>query len=103
MGRVDQLREFIKQSPRDPFPRYGLALELKNEGRLEESSEAFAELLREFPDYTPGYLHAGGVLRALGRTADAIRVFRDGIVAATRKSDSHAKGELEAALAELTQ
>jgi hypothetical protein len=44
---------------------------------------------------------AGGTLAALGRTSEAADVYRRGIAAATRKSDSHARGELDSALAEL--
>ena len=32
MDRVGQLRKFIEASPREPFPRYALALELKGRG-----------------------------------------------------------------------
>jgi tetratricopeptide (TPR) repeat protein len=99
--RIDQLQEFIKSSPNDPFPRYGLALEYKNAGRLEEASQAFETLLNTFPDYTAGYLHAGNTLVARGLRAEARAVFERGIEACVRKRDGHARGEIEAALAEL--
>jgi predicted Zn-dependent protease len=101
MGRVEQLEDFIRQSPNDPFPRYGLALEYKNVGRLEEAATAFSELMNTFPDYTAAYLHASNTLVGLSRKADAAEVFRRGIEACVRKRDLHAKSELEAALAEL--
>ena len=37
MDRIEMLRQFIVANPKDPFPRYGLAIELKNQGRLEEA------------------------------------------------------------------
>ena len=95
------LREFIASTPNDPFPRYGLALELKNGGRPDEAAVVFAELLAQFPDYTPAYLHAGNNLAVLGRVGDALSVYRAGIEACTRKRDDHAKGEIQAALADL--
>ncbi len=95
------LREFIAKTPNDPFPRYGLAVELKNAGRAEEAAEVFAELASRFPDYTPAYLHAGNNLAVLGRRAEAMAVYRAGIEACTRKRDDHAKGEIQAALADL--
>ena len=101
MGRIEQLRQFIDQNPKDPFPRYGLALELKNSGRLDEAEGAFAELVERFPDYTAAYLHAGNVLRDLGKKDQAIAVYRDGLEACARKRDAHAHGEIEAALAAL--
>jgi tetratricopeptide (TPR) repeat protein len=96
--RLEILRSFVADKPDDPFPRYGLATELKNLGRLEEASREFADLLARFPDYTAGYLHAGNVLRALKRRDQALAVYRAGIAACARKGDQHAQGELETAL-----
>jgi predicted Zn-dependent protease len=103
MGRIEMLTQFIEASPGDPFPRYGLAIELRNTGRLDEAERTFAELLAKFPDYTPAYLHAGGVLVALGKRDEASQVYRAGMEACGRKRppDTHALGELQAALATL--
>jgi tetratricopeptide (TPR) repeat protein len=101
MGRIEQLEQFIAQNPADPFPRYGLAIELKNGGLLEEAERQFSELIAIFPDYTASYLHAGNVLRQLGRRDEAGAVYRKGIEACTRRGDDHARSELEAALAAL--
>jgi predicted Zn-dependent protease len=101
VNRIEQLQSFIAQTPQDPFPRYGLALELKNIGRLEDAHHTFSELIAKFPDYTAAYLHAGGVLVMLGRKREAADTYRQGVEACARKRDFHAKGELEAALADL--
>lgn len=102
MDRIATFKTFISRSPADPFPRYGLAMEHKGQGQLEEAWTAFAELLEKFPDYVPTYLMAGGTLVALGRSDEAAEIYRRGIELASRKGDSHAKNELAAALAELT-
>ena len=101
MDRVATFRTFIAKSPQDPFPRYGLAMELKSRGDLEGAHAAFSELMTGFPDYVPTYLMAGNLLVAMGRPADAAAAYQQGVEAATRKGDLHAKKELEAALAEL--
>jgi tetratricopeptide (TPR) repeat protein len=101
MDRIATFKSFIARTPADPFPRYGLAMEHKTRGELAEAWTAFSELLDQFPDYVPSYLMAGGTLVALGRKDEAAAVYRRGIDAATRKSDSHARGELETALGEL--
>jgi tetratricopeptide (TPR) repeat protein len=101
MDRISTFKSFIQRSPADPFPRYGLAMEHKSRGDLAEAWGAFSELLEQFPDYVPTYLMAGGTLVALGRRDEASDVYRRGIEAASKKSDSHAQRELEAALAEL--
>jgi predicted Zn-dependent protease len=103
MGRIEMLMQFVEANPGDPFPRYGLAMELSNTGRLDEAERAFVELLSKFPDYTPAYLHAGAVLLRLGKRDQAADMYRAGITACGRKRppDSHALGELQAALASL--
>jgi tetratricopeptide (TPR) repeat protein len=98
VDRVATFRTFIAKKPGDPFPRYGLAMELRTRGDLEGSAAAFDELIVAFPDYVPSYLMSGGVLAELGRRDDAIARYRRGIEVATTKGDHHAKGELESAL-----
>ena len=102
MDRIATFRSFISRSPSDPFPRYGLAMELKGQGNLAEAWTTFAELLERFPDYVPSYLMAGGTLVALGRKDEAADIYRKGIEVATRRGDQHARRELEAALSEVT-
>jgi predicted Zn-dependent protease len=98
MDRLETFRSFISRSPGDPFPRYGLAMELKNQGELDAARAAFAELIAEFPDYVPTYLMAGGI----APKAEAADIYRKGIEVATRRGDQHARRELESALAEIT-
>jgi tetratricopeptide (TPR) repeat protein len=101
MDRIATFRSFISRSPSDPFPRYGLAMELKTRGDLAEAWTAFAELIEQFPDYVPTYLMAGGTLVALSRKDEAADVYRKGIEVAQRRGDQHARRELEAALSEV--
>jgi tetratricopeptide (TPR) repeat protein len=101
MDRIATFKSFIARAPGDPFPRYGLAMEHKARGDLPAAWAAFSELLEQFPDYVPTYLMAGGTLIALGRRPEAAEVYRRGIEVATRKSDPHARGELESALGEV--
>ena len=101
MDRIATFKSFIAKSPKDPFPRYGLAMEHKTRGELDQAWVAFEELLTQFPDYVATYLMAGGTLAALGRSSEAAEIYRRGITVATQKHDSHARGELESALAEL--
>jgi tetratricopeptide (TPR) repeat protein len=101
VSRVDALLKFIAQAPQDPFPRYALAMEHKNAGRMPEARAAFESLIAACPDYTASYLHAGNTLVALGDTAAAAAVYRRGIDVCARRGDGHARGEIEGALAAL--
>jgi tetratricopeptide (TPR) repeat protein len=101
MSRIETLLGFIAQRPSDPFPRYALALEYKNAGRLDEAEATFRAVMDAHPTYTAAYLHAGNTLVALGRVADARATYTRGVEACKGAGDSHARGELEGALAAL--
>lgn len=102
MDRIASFRSFIAKTPTDPFPRYGLAMELKGRGELADAWAAFEELIAKFPDYVAAYLQAGGTLVGLGRKDDAAEIYQTGIEVAQRRGDQHARRELEAALSEIT-
>jgi predicted Zn-dependent protease len=96
--RLEAFRTFVKARPDDPFTRYALAMHLRSMDRLAESVEAFSELAAGWPDYIPTWLMLGQTLEAAGKVAEAAAAYRDGMAAATRRQDLHARGELEAAL-----
>jgi tetratricopeptide (TPR) repeat protein len=98
LSRVEALKKFIAANPADPFPRYGLAQEYKNAGRFEEARAEFEALMRDHPDYTAAYLHAGNVLLQLGARDEARAIFERGIDVCRRRGDGHAMSELEGAL-----
>ncbi len=100
VDRAATFRTFIARNPADPFPRYGLAMELRSRGEREASAAAFDELIAAFPDYVPSYLMYGGLLAELGRKDDSVAILRRGVEVATVRGDGHARKELEAALAE---
>jgi Tfp pilus assembly protein PilF len=100
IDRIATFRALIAKSPQDPFPRYGLAMEFRSRGEMESASAAFDELIAAFPDYVPSYLMAGGVASSLGQRDSARTLFQRGIEVASARGDSHARGELQSALAE---
>lgn len=97
-SRLEVIQKLVAEKPDDAFRRYGLALEYKNSGRLDEAEAEFAELERRNPSYVPQYLMRGNLLVQLKRTADARAVLQRGIDAAQKAGDRHALGELEGAL-----
>ena len=100
-SRIEMLQAFIAKAPRDQFARYALALEFKNAGRFDEACALFSDLMTNDPDYTATYLHAGNLLVTMGRKDEARSVYGTGIEAASRRGDTHARGELEGALGSL--
>lgn len=92
------LMQMVEQNPADGFTRYGLALEYANSGNLAEALVQFDELLRHNPNYAYGYFQRGKTLEKLGRTEDARTAYKEGIEAAVRAGDAHARSEIEGAL-----
>jgi len=100
--RIEAMKQFCEQYPDNPFPRYALALDLKNAGRHDESLETFSRLRGHLPEYVPTYLQYGMLLEELGRLDEAREVVQEGIARAQATGDNHARGELEGLLDKLT-
>jgi Tfp pilus assembly protein PilF len=94
-SRKQQLEQMLAEDPKDPFLRYGLAMEYVSEGDDVGAVERFGSMLADCPDYVPAYLQAGQVLVRLGRSAEAVNVFRKGIEVARRQGDLHAGEEMQ--------
>jgi predicted Zn-dependent protease len=96
--RIEAFRAFVAKSPDDAFARYSLAMALRTAGRGEEAVVEFQELRTRRPDYVPAYLMLGQTLETLGRDGEAARAYEDGMAAASRVNDMHARNELGQAL-----
>jgi predicted Zn-dependent protease len=96
--RIQAFRAFVARSPDDAFARYSLAMALRSAGRGDEAAAEFRELRARRPDYVPTYLMLGQTLETLGRDDEAAQAYEDGVAAATRVNDMHARSELEQAL-----
>ena len=97
-ARADVLRKMIAARPDDPFPRYGLAMELRNTGQRDDAHAEFAALEEKFADYVPAYLMHGQLLVEMGRGEDAKGVLTRGIAVAQKKADGKALGEMQTLL-----
>ena len=97
MDRLGMLEKLVVAKPEDPFPKYGLAMELKKLDRPDDAVAAFERLLAAHPSYVPSYLMFGNLLESLGRAPRAAEVYGLGIDAARASGDDHAIGELQSA------
>lgn len=99
--RLAFLEQHCATGTADSFAFYGLAMEYRKEGRVDDAVATFTRLKDKDPDYVPMYLMAGQTLIDAGRSAEAATWLTSGIEVAQKKRDSHALGELESALASI--
>ncbi len=95
------LTDLLTQDPNNVLARYGLAMEYSNAGEFVRALEEFQRLITTNPDYAAGYFMAAQTLVKAKRAEEATKMLRDGIAAAQRKGDSHARSEMQAMLEEL--
>jgi len=101
MSRIDQIRQFLQDSPNDSFLRYALAQELQKKGDLEAAKEAYLWLTDNQPSYVATYYHLGKLLIAQGEKEAALAWFNLGIEHAKAAKELHALSELQSAKLEL--
>ncbi|HVU00618.1 MAG TPA: tetratricopeptide repeat protein [Polyangiaceae bacterium] len=97
--RLEMLEKLASSPDADSFARYGLAMEYRKAGRIEDALAAFERLRAADAGYVPMYLMAGQMLLDAERTDAAREWLRAGLEVATAKGDSKAKNELAQALA----
>lgn len=101
MSRIDQIRQFLQESPEDAFLNYALAQEFISAGNDADAEILFQKLLSLHPDYTATYYHYGKLLERKQQTETATKIYKQGIEIAKQKREQHALSELQSALLEL--
>ena len=101
MSRIDQIRQFLQDSPNDSFLHYALAQELQKQGDVEAAKEAYLWLTDNQPSYVATYYHLGKLLIAQGEKEAALAWFNLGIEHAKAAKELHALSELQSAKLEL--
>lgn len=95
-GRIDLLKKYIKEDPKDPFNHYGLACEY-----LQEAPEKALIILRglkeDFPDYLPTYYQLAQLLVTFEEEEEALEVYKQGIAVARVQKNTKTLQELSTA------
>jgi len=97
-SRIEQYQAFLEQDPNNTFARYVIAQEYAKAGDLAGAIAAYREIISRDPDYVAAYHHGGKTLEMDGETEAAVALYRQGIEAADRTGNAHARAELEEAL-----
>ena len=88
----------LAKSPNDPFLLYGIGMEHKKAGDTARALEFLEQTIATDPGYCYAYYQQGQVREMAGDEAGARQAYKAGIVAAIKKGDAHARGEIETAL-----
>jgi tetratricopeptide (TPR) repeat protein len=100
--RIEQLEQFVKDDPDDPFNIYALALEYQKFD-IPKALSLFQQLTNSHAEYVPTYYHLAKVFEATGNTSEALQTLEKGIAVARHAGDHKAARELQSALAELEE
>ncbi|MDR2281633.1 MAG: tetratricopeptide repeat protein [Sphingobacterium sp.] len=98
MDRIEQLKDFIKETPQDPFLHYALTMEYVKLGDIQKSREGFENMVSTYPDYVGTYYHYAKFLEKQSEKESAEKIYEEGILVASRMRNRHAMGELQSAL-----
>ena len=101
MDRIEQLNEFLKDSPNDPFLHYALAQEWNKLGDIQLALEKYEYLIKEHPNYVATYYHLGKLLQEKGEKENALEMYSQGIQVAQQVGEQHSLSELQSAKLEL--
>ena len=98
MNRIELLKGFLEQDPRDSFSRYALALEYVKAGNSDDARREFEFVRDNDPGYVATYFQLAQLYRNLGLRHEAEKTYRTGITVAAKAGDAHTQSELEGAL-----
>lgn len=100
-SRIQQLQEFLTQTPNDCFLKHALALELVKEADETQAEQYFRANLEADPSYLATYYHLGKLLERTGREEAAMVMYEKGMEIAKMAKDMHTYNELQSAYEDL--
>lgn len=92
--RLEQLFNFLKDDPKDPFLLYAIATEYSNE-KPEEAIKFFDNLLENHPEYFPTYYHAAALYAEIDEIEKAKKIYEKGIEVCEKARELKALQEIK--------
>lgn len=93
VARIDDLEAIAKKSKK-PLPSYGLAMEYRSLGRLDDAIAMFRRVHELDARYVAAYFMCAQVLAEQGNVEAARTELDHGMTAAREVGDDHALGEM---------
>ena len=95
---MEMITEMLVKNPDDTFLNYAAALEHKKAKKPKSAIRIFKKIVSQDPDYLATYYQLGKLLEEVGKTDEAIEVYKAGRQLAKKTNDVKATGELSEAL-----
>ena len=96
--RLPQLQQLLEKSPNDTFLLYAIAMEHKKMGDTRDSLAYFDKVIHVDSGYISAYHQKGLLLESAGDAEGAKAAYHQGMEAAQKKGDLHARDEIAALL-----
>jgi tetratricopeptide (TPR) repeat protein len=103
MSRIEQLRSFIADDPKDIFSKYALALEYAANEMIEEAIVELKSLKEISSDYLPLYYQLGKLYEKTGNIQLAMDAYQTGIPIAQVQKNTRTLSELKSALEQIQE
>jgi len=97
MNRIDKIKAFLAESPKDSFLTFALAKEYEKLGDKKLALEQYLTLIENDPNYVGTYYHLGKLYEQLEEYATAFQTYKDGMKITRAAGDQHAFSELAGA------
>lgn len=98
INRLEMITEMLVKNPDDTFLNYAAALEHKKRNKPKKAITIFKKIVNQDPDYLATYYQLGKLLEEVGKTEEAVEVYKTGRELAKKTKDVKAMGELSEAL-----
>ena len=92
--RIDQIKEFLLESPDDSFLLFALAKEYEKNENFKVALEVYLQLRKVDAEYVGTYYHLGKLYEELDELQNAMNIYDEGIKVANGQKDWHSLSEL---------
>lgn len=100
--RLEMFKKVLVIDPVDPAMHFGLGMEYMQIEQYEDAESCFRKAIEYKEDYSAAYRELGKSLTELGRSEDAIPVYRKGIPIAQENGDIQTGKEMKVFLSRIT-
>ena len=103
MSRIDTIKGFLEDDPKDSFSRYALALEYVKLDRWDEAIQEFETVISNDAEYVATYYQLAKAYEHQEQREKAESTYRTGMKVAIGARDMHTVSELQEALKALLE